>query len=343
MIWLTWRQFRTQALAALAVLAAAAVYFVITGQQMRDTYNADLATCAQVGSSQCNVILDEFQRSYNGPQQLFQLLLIAAPALIGIFWGAPLIAAEYERGTHQLAWNQSITPTRWLTVKLAGVGLSAIATAGILSLLLTWWSSPLDTFSANRFDWNSFVTRNVVPLGYAAFTFALGAVLGLFIRRVLPAMALTLAVFIGLHVVFATQLRPNLLPSTTTSQAVDTALLSRVQGIEIGGSPNGTRTITVHAPGPAGAWIQSETNVETSSGQPIPASDVSRCFDTQRGTELDLTRLGACLTPYDLHMSITYQPASHYWPLQWYETGIYLALAALLGAACFWRIRRVRS
>ncbi|HEY3867530.1 MAG TPA: hypothetical protein VGM10_04250 [Actinocrinis sp.] len=47
-----------------------------------------------------------------------------------------------------------------------------------------------------------------------------------------------------------------------------------------------------------------------------------------------------CLARYDLHESITYQPESHYWELQWYETGIFAALGGLLSGFCFWWIRR---
>ena len=54
----------------------------------------------------------------------------------------------------------------------------------------------------------------------------------------------------------------------------------------------------------------------------------------------DLDQIGACLATYDLHETVTYQPASHYWPLQWYETGIFLVLAAALSGFCFWWIRR---
>jgi hypothetical protein len=35
-----------------------------------------------------------------------------------------------------------------------------------------------------------------------------------------------------------------------------------------------------------------------------------------------------------------YHPASHYWPLQFVETGIVLALAAAAVAASFWLLRR---
>ena len=41
------------------------------------------------------------------------------------------------------------------------------------------------------------------------------------------------------------------------------------------------------------------------------------------------------------HEVVTYQPASRYWPLQWLELGVFLAAAALLAAACAWRVRRI--
>ena len=41
------------------------------------------------------------------------------PAVIGAFWGAPLISRGLEAGTFRLAWNQSVTRTRWTLVKLA--------------------------------------------------------------------------------------------------------------------------------------------------------------------------------------------------------------------------------
>ena len=40
-----------------------------------------------------------------------------------------------------------------------------------------------------------------------------------------------------------------------------------------------------------------------------------------------------------LRQTVTYEPASRYWPLQWYETGIYLALALALAGLCLWWIR----
>ena len=65
-------------------------------------------------------------------------LVVLVPGIIGIFWGAPLVARELEAGTYRLAWTQSITRTRWLATKLGVVGLLSMVAAGLLSLMATW-------------------------------------------------------------------------------------------------------------------------------------------------------------------------------------------------------------
>ena len=333
MIWLTWRQFRTQAMVTLAVLAAATVYIVVSGLQMHHSYAAYIASCPHPEAG-CSFYVS-FRNRYNPQQQMLQLLVLAVPALTGIFWGAPLVAAEFERGSHRMAWNQSVTPVRWLAVKLALLGLAALVTAGAFSLLLTWWAGPLDQREDDRFSGIVFATRDIAPLGYAAFAFALGIAAGLVLRRTLPAMAVTLAVFIALQILFAAALRPTLLTPTTSTMAVNAATLTQVQGIGQGNDPSGP--VHIDGPGPTGAWVLSATDLENSSGHDISGTQVGTCLD---GSEEDLSSVGGCLAPYNLHIDYTYQPAANYWPLQWYETGIYLVLAGLLAGTCFWRIRR---
>jgi ABC-2 family transporter protein len=233
MIWVTWRQFRAQAIAGLAVLAAATIYLVATGLSMHHSYTADLVGCTP--QNDCEDVLRQFRDSYNGPDNLLQLLVLVVPGLIGIFWGAPLIARELETGTHQLAWNQSITRTRWLAAKLVGVGTASIAAAALLGYLLTWWSAPLDQVTGYRFSSSTFATHDIVPLGYAAFFFALGTTTGLLLRRTLPAMAVTIAVFIGIQILMPTVVRPNLLPSTTVTFPVDHATALQARGIYTSG------------------------------------------------------------------------------------------------------------
>src|SRR4051794_10309307 len=70
--------------------------------------------------------------------------LVGVPAVIGAFWGAPLVARELESGTHRLAWTQSVPRVRWLATKLAIAGAAAAVATGVFSLLFTWWSLPFD-------------------------------------------------------------------------------------------------------------------------------------------------------------------------------------------------------
>jgi ABC-type transport system involved in multi-copper enzyme maturation permease subunit len=339
MIWLTWRQFRAQALTAAVLLAAVALYLLISGLSMHHTYTVDLAACTP--QNNCGFVLDHFQHDYQTAFNLTQLLVLATPALIGIFWGAPLIGRELETGTHQLAWNQSVTRTHWLTVKLAGIGAASIATAGLLSWLLTWWAGPLDHINGNRFGAGTFATRDIVPFGYAAFAFALGTTAGLLLRRTVPAMAVTLAVFIGIQILVPNVIRPNLLPSTTVSFPINQTTPATGIYTQGGGAAIYFAGLTV----PAGAWVISSPPVEDSAGRVVAASSHLNCFPAPGGGVTkskgpDTHQITTCLASYDLHESVTYQPASHYWPLQWYETGIFLALAGLLSGTCFWWIRR---
>ena len=99
----------------------------------------------------------------------------SCPSLIGMFWGAPLIARELETGTFRLAWTQSVSRMRWLLVKLGLVGLASAAVGGLLSLMVTWWYSPIDKVNQGRFGAAAFGLHGFVPAGYALFAFALGA------------------------------------------------------------------------------------------------------------------------------------------------------------------------
>jgi ABC-type transport system involved in multi-copper enzyme maturation permease subunit len=58
------------------------------------------------------------------------VLVVAVPAVVGMFCGAPLVARELEEGTFRLAWTQSVTRTRWLTLRLAAGGLAVATTEG---------------------------------------------------------------------------------------------------------------------------------------------------------------------------------------------------------------------
>ena len=117
-------------------------------------------------------------------------MLGAAPAVIGAFWGAPLVARELEAGTHRLVWNQSVTRTRWLATKLGTVTLAAAAAVGVLTVAVSWWADPLDgAISSTRGSLPSRITpvtfamRGIVPVSYAVFAVVLGVTVGVVLRR----------------------------------------------------------------------------------------------------------------------------------------------------------------
>ncbi len=148
MIWLTWRQFRAAATMMAAALAALAAILALTGPGLAGDYSTGIAACT-TQSGGCSNFVQHFFRDHQSPFLAVTAVVLVLPALIGLFWGAPLITRELEAGTHRLVWNQSVTRTRWLAVKLALTGLAAMTAAGLGSLVVTWWSSPIDKTAAN--------------------------------------------------------------------------------------------------------------------------------------------------------------------------------------------------
>jgi hypothetical protein len=145
MMWLTWRQFRAQAITAAAALAAFAVLLGVTGPRLAHLYTVSgIDGC----HSTCRFAADQFLTQLDGGTYwvvylLGVVVILITPVVIGIFWGAPLIAREYETGTFHLAWTQSISLSRWLAVKLALTGLAAMAVTEGLSLMQAWWAAPI--------------------------------------------------------------------------------------------------------------------------------------------------------------------------------------------------------
>jgi hypothetical protein len=214
MTWLVWRQHRTQAIVGAAALAALAVLLLITGLQMASQYHSALVACAARNS--CGDLANTLFLGSHAVGFLV-IMTLGVPALLGLFWGAPLVAQELETGTSQFAWMQSITRKHWLTVKAGWLLLAAAAWGGAVSALVTWWSGPdnalqLDAFKPGRFD-----IMGIVPVGYALFAMALGIAAGAVTRRTLPALAVTLGGFIALRFVIVELIRPHYMTAITTT------------------------------------------------------------------------------------------------------------------------------
>ncbi len=351
MIWVAWRQFRTQAFVTLGLLAAFAGLVLVTGLHLRDVYDSlGGAHCA--AGNDCTALggHDKPLADLLGPA------LLAIPPLLGMFWGAPLLARELETGTYRLAWTQSVTRRRWLSVRVALVGVAALAVAGIASWLVSWWFAPLDAVNLNRFDPSVFDTRGVVAIGYAGFAFALGVAAGALTRRTLPAMGATLVGFIAARIAVTLWVRPHLLASRHVLFPLE---LGKDRGFF--GFPTDFGVFAGLLPSP-NAWALSSALVNRAH-HALSAAQIHELFvrtcPTFGANYLHNPGAGAgkgagsltggaffpCLHALSLHLQlqVAYQPPGHYWPLQALETGIFLAAALALIGATVWRIGRRRA
>jgi hypothetical protein len=325
MTWLTWRQHRIQLYIAAALLAAFAVVIVITGQNIAATFHSATASCA--AGHGCRELGGLFMGSH--VTGFLVIATLAAPLLVGMFWGAPLVAAELDTGTARFAWMQSVTRERWLWVKVGWLMVAAAIWGGTISALVTWWYGPAKTLGLNQFDPGHFDLMGIVPIAYSLFAMALGVCAGALLRRTLPAMAVTFAGFIAVRAAIALWLRSHYLPAVTTTYNM----------------LNG-RT-------PSGSYWQLASGVLFPNGKPVPAAGGMVPF----GTELDgipasdlpascasAANGGAHLPPScaqalaRFHGVITYQPADRYWAFQGIETGIFVLLAAALLGVTAWAL-----
>lgn len=183
--------------------------------------------------------------------------------------GAALTGRDLENGTAALAWTQSVSPTRWLAVKLAVPAVPITAGTALLVVLNRWAGRDGDPDLLG--DWYApdlYVSTGPTAVAYALAGLALGALAGVMTRRALPAAGLGCLAVLFLSLTLDVN-RDRLWP------AVDRSAFA---------------------------------------GE-VPPSTL---------------RLG----------DGTYHPESHFWPLQFVESGLVLAVAAAAVAAAFVLLRR---
>jgi len=356
-IWLAWRQVRLQTLIVAGALVGLAIYFGLTGPHLSHLYNTVVASCRI--HNDCGPVLGNFQSQFH-LDKLASALVLVAPALVGIFWGAPLIARELESGTYRLAWTQSITRSRWIITKFCLVGVASMIVAGSLSLMYTWWSSAYLRVFDGQFQPLNYLTHDVVPIGYAAFAFALGVAVGAVIRRTVVAMAVTLVGYVGVLAAFTTLIRPRLITPLRRNTAFPLPFSARSKGAPLGSNDLFVSQQTITATGrvigqnggigPNGETLFSPVHgaapgTTTFNGVGICPNNfpVHRIISNPRSPTAGnaiATEVNKCVQSFHLREVLTYQPVSRYWTFQWYELTIFIALALLLAGFSWWWVRR---
>jgi hypothetical protein len=247
-----------------------------------------------------------------------------------------------------------VSRMRWLLVKLGLVGLASAAVGGLMSLMVTWWFSPIDKVTQNRFGASAFGLHGFVPAGYALFAFALGATTGLLFRRTLPAMAVTLVGFIVARFTVSYWVRPHFMTPVTKSFA-----LNQSGGFGFTASPGGSLQFTAGQPDVPNALVVSNSVVNDAGQSPSAAFLRHACPnlpglngapsspDLGGQTHAVIPAQGQqafqqCITTIatKYHQVVAYQPANRFWAFQTYETLLFVVASAALAGFCVWWVRR---
>jgi hypothetical protein len=200
------------------------------------------------------------------------------------------------------------------------------AAAGAISVLFSWYYQPyfaagnqalslseMSPFAAGLFD-----LRGVAFAAWTLAAFAIGGLAGTLIRRVVPAIAATLAVYAGLLFAVALYLRQHYLTPLVTSRLT---------------LPGGS------------AWTISQEWL-SKGGQPVSGSVLNQVLEeggpqlAGKGGVPQALNVWQYLAHHGYTHRTIYQPASRFWPFQLIEGGWLLAFSLLLIAATVWLVRR---
>jgi hypothetical protein len=306
-IWVGWREQRTETLIAIVIVVAIAVFLVPTGIEMARAYDHDgIAACLRPHASfGCDGTIRSFQDRFTQVGNLLGWLTLL-PGIVGVLLAAPFIA-QFENGAYRLDWTQSVTRRRWIAGKLAlSIGATVLISLAIIALV-TWWRTPLVHVNG-RMENSVFDSEGIVAVGHALFALGLALAVGVIWRRAVAALIVAFITY------FATRLFVDLWLRQRLTSPVSATFSSRGDG-----GP------------PQHAWVIAEYPSDR-LGHPIalhpglcPSGNAKACI--------------AALDPGYMHA--VYEPASRFWSMQLTEFGLFTGIAiALIAFAAWWTDRR---
>ncbi|WP_328682020.1 ABC transporter permease [Streptomyces sp. NBC_00343] len=235
--------------------------------------------------------------------------VVGVPVLIAAWSGATLTSRELEHGTAQLAWTQSVSPTRWLAAKLAVPAVPVAVGSGLLVGLHHWaWSTGQGRLDSAKswYDFGTYAANGPATAAMALAALVIGALFGLFKHNSLGSLVGSLSVtgFLWSIMAIAT---PHLWPTVTKLSSLKNNV-------------------------PQGSGIVVDQGLVTSTGAHIANPQCGAI--TNSGCQALYAKLDAVGYYNDYH------PQSHYWPLQLTATAIILTVTALLTVAAFRLLKR---
>jgi MFS family permease len=318
------RQRRGAVVGTSILLGVFAVYLLIMAI-IQDNAYATVTACHPASALKCQQLARAFSRDYwggggsviqSGGAQTVSSLLFAVPVLLGAFVGAPLLARELETGTFRFAWTQGAGRTRWAVATLVLPAALLTAVTGAFTALFSWYFRPfLADGQVSEMLPLAFALLGVAFAAWTLFAFAVAAFMGTLLRRTVPAMAVTIVVYIAVALAAATAIRPHYETPVT------------VAGWN--GGAGGGWVIGSWAKAPNGQVLSQGGLAALSQHLPAsvqnsPSPDAFTNWLTQHG--------------YTLWQSV--QPDSRFWQFQLTEGGWLLAVSALLIAGTVWLVRR---
>ncbi len=274
LVWLTWRQHRWTIIGTTTLALLTAITLVLSG-----------------GGPAGSMLMAGFYGL---------IVQLAFGAVIGMFWGAPLIARELEERTYFVAWGQDVTPVQWVRGKLLLLGSVAVVLGALVGTG--------DGFGGGQASWGVFEGSPLVQAGYAIFGLALGVFIGLLSRHVVTAMAATLVFYTFTRALVVVVVRDHYLPAERVVARWDSTAVIPNQALDLGG-------------GFVGADLSPVGVAEQCAGLVVPNSCMRRS-NAAIGTYVD------------------YQPIDRLGLFQFFEFLMFTALAAVLFALTFRLLRR---
>ncbi|GAB2854682.1 hypothetical protein [Lentzea nigeriaca] len=275
-VWLTWRQHRWTIIGS-AILVMAAAYGLLSAEVRKQTSIDSMPMSGFYGLM--------VQLSFGG--------------VIGVFWGAPLIARELEERTYFVAWGQDVSPVKWLRGKALVLGVLAVVLGAVAGIG--------DGHVGDNKAWSAFEGHPAVQAGYALYGLALGVLIGLLSRHVVTAMAATLVMYTLSRTLLTVLLRDHYLPVSRSVARWDSTPVVPVGAVELG---NG--------------FIGKDLN-------PVGVPDVCATLSNPNSC---MRSWGGAIGTY-----VEFQPVERIAAFRYIEFGLYVVLAAVLFALTFRLLR----